>query len=437
MRAKSLVVLIVLAVILVAVAYLTSLRQTQFATADKTIGTFIFPKLQEPDVINSIDKIEFITANNTVMVQRVDNNWTAPSKYGYRIEFDKIRDFLITVSKLKVGSSIPDDKKELQNLHLISPIDTSASTNVTTGTLINLYAQSNKVVASLLLGKEHTRTTGESPWSRYGGFPDGRYILVNNKAYMVTETFHNIPSTDKDWLDKLLVNVQSSDIQEITVTETNDVTITLKRPETGGDLKFDDLTPTQEMDTAKVNSLSGVFSYLELYDVVDPRITDTELGLDKPTICIAKTKNGQIYTLKLGKFYKETKDRYARLSVEYNPPPEPEKASDTATKPADEKQAEEAKKKKKEEQEKLRKETQELNEKLAKWVYVIRDYKIENVVGSHSAFVKEKKIEEKKEEKKEESAKDNTMQESKEKSDEGSSSQPAQTSSPSTEEAKK
>lgn len=402
MRPKTLVILIVLALILITIAYIRSRKQTQFAPVDKTIGTLIFPQLQEPDVINSIDKIDFITANSTVIVQRVNNNWGCPSKYGYRVEFDKVHDFLITLSKLKVGSSVPDDKRELQHLQLISPYDTSVPTNVATGTLINLYEQSDKLVVSLLLGKEHIKTTSETPWGRYGGFPDGRYVLANNQAYLVAESFRDIPSTDKDWLQKLLVNVQASDIQEIIVTETNDVTITLKRPETGGDLKFDDLTPTQEMDTAKVNSLAGVFSYLELYDVADPKIPDTELGLDKPTVCIAKAKNGQIYTLKLGNFYKETKDRYARVNVEYNPPPqEPKETSDTSQQSADTKQEEDIKKKK-EEQEKLRQESQELNEKLSKWVYVIRDYKIENVVGDRNAFIKEKKVEEKKEEAKQE-----------------------------------
>lgn len=409
MRPKNLVILIVIALILVTIAYISLRKQTQFAPVDETIGSLIFPKLQEPDVINGIDKIDFITVNSTVTVQRVNNNWGCPSKYGYRVEFDKVHDFLITLSKLKVGSSVQDDKRELQNLQLISPYDTSVNTNVTTGTLINLYEQSDKLTVSLLLGKEHIKTPSESQWGKYGGFPDGRYIMANNKAYLVTETFRDIPSTDKDWLQKLLVNVQASDIQEIIVTETNEVTITLKRPETGGDLQFDDLTPTQEMDTAKVNSLSGVFSYLELHDVIDPKIPDTELGLNKPTVCIAKAKNGQIYTLKLGNFYKETKDRYARVGVEYNSPPEPKETSDVPQ-PADTKQAEDIKKKK-EEQEKLRKETQELNEKLSKWVYVLRDYKIENVVGSQNAFIKEKKVEEKKE-----ASSDKTEQQSKQNS---------------------
>lgn len=433
MKGKNLVILVVLAVILVGYAYLSSNRNRQPPAAASVLGKPVLPALQETEVLNSIERLTFRSAAGTVAVAQAESGWVAPAKYGYPVEFNKVHDFVRKLRDLKVGQCMPEGRKQLEELNLLSPRDVSG-TNQPTGTLVELADKDGKVLASLVIGKERRRATPDSRFS--DSYPDGRFVAADGKPYVVSDTLDGLPHDVKDWLDADLVNVSASDLDEILVQDASGKTLVLRRPEGGGDLKVGDLAEKEEMDTSKVSSLSGTLGYLRFNDVVDPKFTDAQMGFDKAITYTARAKNGKIYTMKIGANPSVGDDRYIRLSVALAPDDEPKKdataavteagkkegesdkddakkaeaAKTTENKAAEKKEDEEAKKKeeeakkKREEREKAEKEVRNLNAKLGKWTYIVAKYKVEAVSAERKDFVKAK--EEKKEEKKDEKADD-------------------------------
>lgn len=366
MKAKNLTILVVLAVVLVGLAYITSSRKTKITTAPAVMGQYVLPSLQEPETLNNIEKIIFLFSGTTVTVTKVNNVWVAPEKYNYPVDFGKVRDFLLLLAELKIGQVVPPGKGQHEALNLEH-----------TGTLVECKDKTGKKIASLIAGKEHMKAPSSDTFfgGRFSSYPDGRYIAVDEKVYLVTETFSNLPENEKGWLDNDLVNVSSSEIIKITVTDPKGKTLTLKRPDDGEDLTLEELSRKEEMDTSKVNSLASVLSYLTFTDVADPNLSDKETGLDKPLVYIAKTKQGKIYAIKIGGSPEESDDRYLRISASLEPPPD---------------STGEETEKKKEELEKSTREVRELNEKVGKWTYLVASYKVAGVTTKRDDLVKKK-----------------------------------------------
>ncbi len=444
MKGAKLVVLATITVVLVVWAWLVTARRDRPAASQEEIGKPVLPALQNVDVLNAIETITFRTRSSTVVVARAHDRWVAPERYRYPVDYNKLHDFVRKLRNLTVAQCLPGDRASLEAFHLISPSELMG-TNRSSGTLVELTDRDGNILTSVLIGKERRKTTPDSPyWS--DGYPDGRFVSVSGKAYRVTETLSDMPSTVKDWLDADLVHVGSWDVEEIDVRDETGRRLRFKRPAHGGDLKVDDLTDQEEMDISKVNSLAGTLSYLRFNDVADPAWTDEQMGFDTPTILTVRDKARKTYTLQIGSKPAPGDDRYIRLSVTLEPEPsapspapvtnrvdasatntasgskdiaaprtsaapsdaEKTREANDTTKETDEqkKKREEEEKKKKDEREKAEKEVRELNEKLRGWTYIVAKYKVDSVNAERKNFVKakEKKEEEKKSEKGEQSS---------------------------------
>ena len=146
------------------------------------------------------------------------------------------------------------------------------------------------------------------------------------------------------------------------------------------------------MNVSKVDSLAGVLSYLTFGDVANPKLTEAETGFDKGTNYVAKTKDGRLYMMRVGGRPSGSDDRYIQIKAIYEPPPDPDSAADAKSK-ADAKDAaktsEEAKKRK-EEREKVATQVREFNERIARWIYLVRSYKVECLTVNRADVVKAK-----------------------------------------------
>jgi hypothetical protein len=372
--------------VLVVLAAMSTRRRARISKIEDRIGKLAVPALQDADRANSIERISFQSEDGTVTVARVDGAWVAPDKYNYPLDFEKAGGFVRKLAELKIGQIVPPGEKEREALELTGD----------DGTLLEMTDGAGNVVAAVRFGKEHeSRPSGAG---QYGGYPDGRYIGVGEDAYLVSETFMDLPGDARDWLDKEIVNHAAADIAEATVTDSEGRTLTFKRPEGGGDLALTDLADDEKMTGYKANDLANMFSYLNLNDVADPAAGDEALGLSTGLVVVAKSKKGQVFTATLGNSPADSADRYIRIGVAYEAPAEP-----AVEIPEDEdedakKKREEAAAKRREAQAKLAAETKELNDRISKWVYVVSSYKVDDVKTDRSHFV------EKKEEKKDEEA---------------------------------
>jgi len=410
MKAKNLIILIVVAALLCGWAYLSSKRKNRLTEAATVIGKPLLSRLQDAEQLNSIASIAFVTAQGTIDVAKVDGVWVSPAKHNYPVKFDSVRDFLRKLADLKIGQSLPSDPKQMESLDLVSP-EGAAEDAQNTGTLVKLTTESGSTVASLLLGKERSRQAPEdSPYGQgFGAYPDGRFVAAEGKACLVTESFSGIPDDAKAWLDTRVANVSASDLASLSVADPEGATVTLVRAEGKTDMVLPDLAEGEEMDTVKVSGLAGTLSWLDFEDVVDPDKAEAELGFDKATVLTAVTKDDKIYTLMLGAGPEGSESRYARLKAEYVPP-EPELAEETAEAEPDveEGEAQEdttevgeeadaaAQRAKEEEQKKLAGEVKEFNDKVGGWTYMLPSHKIKNIDTDRQALLKERKVEEEK-----------------------------------------
>ncbi len=403
MKPKNLIILVVVAAVLAGLAVLTK-RDKGSSTPD-ILGNTILPDLP----VNDVAKVVVQTEGATATVERVKGTWVATSKHGYPADFGKVRDGLMKLSELKIGQVARLNSEQCDALKLHPPGEENG------GTLLSLYDASGKELASLLLGETHERKPqgGAGPMGPMGGYPDGRFVSTDNgkTVYLVDETLSDLSSTTKDWLETDLLNVSGSDVMEVSITGPERPPVKLKRPEKGKTMELEGLAENEELKTSKMYSIESAISYLRLADLADPALSDEQLGLDKPVVFQAATVKDEIYSVSIGGSPESSSDRYVRIACAMKPSePEPEKAvetegqTDEEKKAAEEKAKEEAEKKAKE-----RKETEdkvkELNDKLARWTFVIESYKAESMLTKRADLVEEKEEEKADEDEKAESPK--------------------------------
>jgi len=271
-----------------------------------------------------------------------------------------------------------------------------------------LKDRSGNVVASMICGKEHMRSmpaNTPSPYGMGGGYPDGRYVLADGRACLISEPLSGIPNRVQDWMKTDIANVMAADTQEIMITE-GEKALTLRRSD-GGTLELADLTENEEMDTGKVNGLGNLLSYLTFDDVADPALSDETLGFDHPITYSARNRKNQVFTLTAGGSPEGSDHRYVRFSASYIPPKDtpadnPENvandgegaAADKDTAAAAGKMAAEEAQRKQQEQAALAAEVKEITDRVQHWTYIIPGHKLNDLSADRSSFVKEKEAEE-------------------------------------------
>lgn len=397
MKAKHLIFLIILAAVLGGLAYVTSSRKAKHTAGTELMGKPVLPQLQDKDVLKKIEKMAFATSGQTVTVARADGVWVAPGKYGYPVDFEKAKEFVQALVDLKVGQVMPGGEKQLARLNLLSPESVEPGKAWQSGTLVKMMDSDENVLARLVVGKERMKKADpNSQFGRYGGYPDGRYVAADGKAFLVGDPLSSLPADDKAWLDDELLNLRAGDVMSVSLTDRDGESLTLRRPDENGALEVPDLTEDEEMERSKANNLANLFSYLNFTDVADPSLSDEEVGMDKPMVAGCETKKGKAYTLTIGGSPEDSKNRYVRLSASYDPPPVPEEApegddaenEDEAEKDADEEAKKAAERQAK--QAKLAQEVKDFNERVGPWTYLVRSYKFEDLSVDRDDYVKEK-----------------------------------------------
>jgi hypothetical protein len=382
MKGKNLVVLLVVAAALIALAVLTSKEKpTQAAAA---VGKKVLPDL----AVNEIERIVSVSGGATVTVARTETGWVLPAKFGYPADFKKVRDAVLKVQDLKVGQLVRLNDALRAKLKM-KPVGDKDG-----GTRLDLLGKQGRVVASLLLGATHERAADEASGpTRYGGYPDGRYLSPDGGAtvYLVAETLNELVGEQKEWLDTEIVSVNAGDLREIVVTGEGRAELRLARKD--GDSKFElaNVPEGKELDTSKTYSVESALSYLRFNDIADPASTNAAAGMAKPVTFQAETKKGEVYTARVGQSPAGGSDRYLRIEVALKPaapPPAPA---------ADEKKDDEAAKKQEEERKKQEKERRDLEEKVAAlnkkfqgWTYLISSYSAESLTKTQDSLLKEK-----------------------------------------------
>jgi hypothetical protein len=352
MKQKQILALVIAAVLLGGLAYLTSRKDA--AKAPNRMGEPLIAGLS----VNDISTIRMIGKDGTTTLTRTPTGWTVPSKFGHPANFDKLRTAVVALDDLNIEHEIEATDKQKADMNI-----SEASERV------QLLDEANVVLGEIVLGD--TREQDAPQGSPYGGYPNGRFVSTDGGETVVVisdplSAFAGV--TALGWLDTEMLSVNAADVASIRIAGPDREAISCTAGD-DGKLTLADLKAGAEADADKLTSLQSALSYMRFSDVADPSLTDETLGMDTPIVFEAMTKNGTLHMVKLGKTPEGSENRYARVSVSYIGNDE---SVDAAAAPEED---EAAKLTREADIEAAREAATQLNTKLANWTYVIPSYK--------------------------------------------------------------
>jgi len=383
MNRKQLILILVIVVVVGGLGWwlrsrhLSSYRTTQGRMGQKVLGEFD---------LNSVAQVVIKHATNELNLVKEEEQWTVRERGGYPANFSEVSEFLRKVWELKVVQPVTVGQSQLARLELTPPGKDEKS-----GTLVELKDKSGKAIKTILLGKKHTRRSERpSPYGGDEGWPDGRYLMVDNQlpsVSLVSETFSSIEPKADQWLNKDFFKVEK--VKSVAVTypvATN--SWKLARETETGELKLADAKPEEKVDAAKVSGIPNALSYPSFNDVV-VNAKPEETGLDKPTVAVLETFDNFTYTVKVGKKTAE-EHYYLNLAVDADIPSARTPGKDE--KPTDKDKLDKEFKEK----------TDKLKEKLKqeksyeKATYMVSKWTLDSLLKERHQLLAEKKEEEKK-----------------------------------------
>ncbi|HEX2648993.1 MAG TPA: DUF4340 domain-containing protein [Burkholderiales bacterium] len=314
MNARAVAILVVLLVVLGGGALLIQQRSAPSAPGS-SLGQPLLPGLKASDVA----AVAIKTPKDSLTVERKGERWVIAERDGFPADFDKVRDFVIKATGLKIGQVDEAGGKDRARLQL----DAS-------GTRIEFRGADGKPLAALVAGKKYFKTEPDNPEKAMG---DGRYVALagdDKRIYLISDPLAQANTKSADWIDHKGFAAEKVKTLEVRYPDGNG-SYKIERSGDNADWKFS--AGGEKLDAPRANSASYSLSLIELADVAAKDAKPEDTGLDKPTVVTANTFDGLTYTLKVGKLAGE--NYYATLAIEGEAKPEGKDAAERAKKLAE------------------------------------------------------------------------------------------------------
>ena len=409
MRKNQLVKLLIAAVVIGVIGFAVKVwKGKSWEKEDELIAKLVLPDFP----VNDVQKLEITNEDGRVQLARKEGMWRVEQRHGYPADFDDISEFLRDLVDLKATQTVAVGPSQYGRLELLPPAPKAEGTDgaddesddddetATTGTEVKFYAAGDKLLATLMLGKEHEKKSGASPMGGMGGmgmggmggmgggggWPDGRFLLVpgSDEVVLVSKTFSSVTTKPKDWVEKDFFKI--GDMETGKLTQGEETLWEVSREKKGDDMKLLGLEEGQEPEDSKVRSISNAFSWASFEDVVDPSLTPEETGMDNPKIFTATDFDGFTYTVKIGKENEDSK-YYIAVDLEYDGPEEREPEEGESEEDKTKKDAEFKKK-----QDENKKKAEDSRKRVDGWVYTVSKYTVENVLKERSDLIEKKEV---------------------------------------------
>lgn len=391
---KPVVLLIVLAA-LVAFATIYDKGLSKRVNSATLVGAkmreFLFPDL----LADQVRGINVREGDKTVRINLKDGKWQIAERSSYTASIDKVKRVVSYLSELKIKGKEEVKDSLLGEVKLLSPGEAAADR---TGLQVDLLNEKGEIITSVIAG-ERTSTSGgasASSGNMFGGPGESRFARIpkgndGNTVWFVEDSFYEVSTDAKEWVDKAFVDVQKVISAEITLANAAD-SWKAERKDPDSAFVFVNAPAGEELDTAKADGLTNVLASAYFNDVLpkDKVTPDFMKGASK-----AKLVTAQGFTYEIEIIEKKDTDAkagttppdpkyYMTVKVSANIPKERKAAADE--KPED--------KKAKDEQFAI--ETKALEEKLAKekgyegWVYDVSNYTIGILLKKRSEIIRDK-----------------------------------------------
>lgn len=273
MKKSLFIALMVAAVIAVFLAWQLGLKpRTAQPIGDGVVapGELLLPQFEA--VANDIDSLEIIGAGNTALVtlQRRDNGWSIAERDGYVADWPEVRNLLRQLGQAKVIA--PKTAREA----LYSRLGVAdVSTENTGGGLLRWGEQIDE---ALIIGIEPADLTG-----RYVRQPD------SPQSYLVDQALE-VKTDPADWIEKGLIDWQSSRFQRVTIRHADADLIQIERAEPDA-LEMSLINIPEGREISGQWAVNGIVNSLVSLRADDVRNADSPLP-DSATRALFVTQNG-------------------------------------------------------------------------------------------------------------------------------------------------
>ncbi|MFZ4767043.1 MAG: DUF4340 domain-containing protein [Roseimicrobium sp.] len=312
--------------------------------------------------------------------------WTVTERSGYPASFEKIKRAVQSLADMKIKGKDVIGKSVLGEVKLLAPTEGPVDN---TGLQVELLNEKGEAIASLVAGSSIASAGGASSGQWMGGPGELRYVRTpgdKDTVWIIGDSFYELSSDTKEWLEKAFLDVRKVKAAEITAANATD-SWHAERADENSEFKFVNAPAGDELDTAKASGLSSVLSAAYFTDVVPKDKANAEFmkGALKAKVT---TFEGFTYELDILEKKEDANASEAKTFVTVKV-----SADIPKERKAEANEKDEDKTKKDEEFASTKK---SLEEKLAKeknsegWVYEISNYSVNALLKKRSELLREK-----------------------------------------------
>lgn len=367
------------ALVLVAVAlWVAHVREQRKREATAWMGQALFPEMNDPDRVNRLQRMVFESLDGRFEIVKDGDQWIAPGRKNYPVNFDFLRPFLLGMANLNIGQVISDDPAQFASMQLADPGQGLTDTNAVGMRMIGFDDEGRKLF-DLIAGKAKQRTLkpaagGEHP-------VEDRYIAVGGKAMLMKDLFPFMPNRDHDWFETPLVSdAEDLRVESVTVNPPDGNAFTLQRVGLD-DWIMPDLAEGESVNQPRADVLGLLPGVLCFDDLVDPDLPDAITGFDRATRLRFTTDYGVDVVFLIGNPEEGGTRRYVRYEV--HPVPDAEWTPEVSNLSTNTTEAEWIEQQRTERTAWI----EQQNERIAKWAFLVTPFSLQNMTFTREEFV--------------------------------------------------
>jgi hypothetical protein len=283
MSSRVVAILVVLLVVLGGAALLLQHEDAARRPQDAArLGQPLLKGLKAAEVTT----IRFVEPKATLTLVRKEAGWLIAERGDFPADLAKVREFVIKLLELKVGTAEPIGEADRARLNL----DAS-------GTQLELDGAGGKALGRLVVGKKYFRREVDNPERAAA---DGRFVGLPAEplvAYVVSDPLAQASAKSADWIDRTAFQVEK--VKSLEVRYPDGGGWRLERKGENAPWRLADQKAAEKVDSSLANAATYTLSLLELADVAPKDAPGA--GLDAPIVLNALTFEGRRYEIRLGK----------------------------------------------------------------------------------------------------------------------------------------
>lgn len=356
MNAKTLLVLGLATAGLLAAALVVNRQKEGALSPTREAGRKLFPELAKN--INAVTALEVKSKEGVVKLAKDGERWGMSDKGGYPVDFDKVKQIVVAVAEFEIVGELSKNPANYKKLGVQASDEEGSESKQLT-----LKDKSGAVLADVIVGQNKVSQ----------GFGGKQSLFVrpvsSDQPYHVTGQV-NLFGDASSWMKREVCKIESTRVREVVIAHPDGARLAIKKQAAEDkDFAVQDLPAGEELMWAgAANGIGGALQYLSLEDVKSA----SEMTLENPTLAEFTTFDGMRLAVRTsesdGKTWMSIAASFDEtLRVEPPGPPAPPAEGEPQAEPPPPAPTLKS-------VEDVRKEVEELNAQVGRWVYAVPGY---------------------------------------------------------------